>query len=123
MPELERLGRKFIAQRAPSDSFPLPRYGIPRSLGDVYLKSLARLTLVHVDVPEAVLTTFLSKHSKTLRWLRLLDIQLLAPGRWRPVLQLLQENAIVLEGIRFEQLTQSRALLAPSKGMMPGFRG
>jgi hypothetical protein len=123
MPELERLGLRFLVQREPPEGLLLPRFSVLRSLEDMYLQFLLRLSFVHVDVPEDVFKTFFSNHSKTSRWLELLNIQLLSAGRWRLVLQLLLDNAVVLEAIRFGQLRQSGALLAPSKAMEWWFQG
>jgi hypothetical protein len=112
MPELVSLQLQFIA---PGGNYweNGPRFAVGRSLEEVRLPLLAQLSLRHVEVDEDVLKRFLGIHAKTLRRLELVSIELPSPGRWRPVLQLLLNHAVLLEDIRFWALGQSSAMFWP----------
>jgi hypothetical protein len=112
MPELVSLQLQFIA---PGGNYweNGPRFAVGRSLQEVRLPLLEQLSLGHVEVAEDVLKRFLEIHVKTLRRLELVSVRLTSPGRWRPVLQLLLDDAVVLEDLRFWALGQSGAMLWP----------
>jgi hypothetical protein len=92
-----------------------------RSLGDVYLPLLSRLSLVHAQVTEDVLIALICNHRKTLGHLNLRDIRLPSPGRWRPVLEYLLDVAVVLEELHLGAMYQKISKLLDKETNKRGY--